>query len=105
LLCPQGANTEHCRDVIESATDVAALPGKLADDRNSAILNQVAQSLGELAFYQYSPRNSQWQMESKNALLKVAKSSHELQEAIDDLTTQRKYILGNCFLRFSLSWT
>jgi hypothetical protein len=101
LLCPHGENMEACQEVMESATDVASLPGKISSDGNTNVLNQLAKSLVELMAYQSLQRrglpthDSQWQSDSKNALAKISKSSAKLDEALEDLTSQRDSIIGN----------
>jgi hypothetical protein len=107
-LCPKGVTNAVRKEIMETAIDVVALPGKLyggtndnePDEETSGFADQFAEAIGDLTDYtarragSVITRDSQWRLMTRNGLDKI-KNAEGLNEASDELIAQRDNVFAN----------
>ena len=99
ILCPKNTTLEVQQELMETAIDVAALPGKLQSLESGNAMNQLAEVVSELSGMQAArngrqPRDTQWRLTTRNALERI-KSLEDLITSADEISQQKTKVLGN----------
>jgi hypothetical protein len=92
LIAPKGTTNRVQHEIVATAVDVVSLPGKSTNASavdNGLVMDQFVKAVGDLNDLSSrrigsAPRDSQWKMNSRNALDKI-KTPEELMENTDEL--------------------
>jgi hypothetical protein len=114
ILCPKGVSQAVRKELMETATDVVALPGKLGGTDASFVWDQFAGAVCDLTDLGSrragnQPRDTQWKIMSRNALDKI-KTIDDLSASTEELSGQRDKVLSNMEaamreVLFNAGWT
>jgi hypothetical protein len=99
FLCPKGVTLDVQEELMESATDVCALPGKLKGDDASSTMEALGATLSDMNSRNARrkntiPRETQWQTSNRNALGRI-KTYQNLIGFVGEFGKQRKQVLKN----------
>ena len=99
FLCPKGVTQEVQEELMEAATDVCALPGKLKGNDASSTMEALGATLSDMNSRNARrkntiPRETQWQTSNRNALGRV-KTRLDLASCATELGSQRKQVIKN----------
>jgi hypothetical protein len=99
FLCPKGVTLDVQEELMESATDVCALPGKLKGDDVSSTMEALGATLSDMNSRNARrkntiPRETQWQTSNRNALGRI-KTYQNLLDFVGEFGKQRKQVLKN----------
>ena len=99
FLCPKGVTLDVQEELMESATDVCALPGKLKGDDASSTMEALGATLSDMNSRNARrkntiPRETQWQTSNRNALGRI-KTYQNLLGFVGEFGKQRKQVLKN----------
>jgi hypothetical protein len=99
FLCPKGVTLDVQEELMESATDVCALPGKLKGDDASSTMEALGATLSDMNSRNARrkntiPRETQWQTSNRNALGRI-KTYQNLLDFVGEFGKQRQQVLKN----------
>jgi hypothetical protein len=91
--CPKGVALDAQEELMESATDVCALPGELKGDDASSTIEALGAALPDMNS-RNARRKTQWQTSNRNALGRI-KTYQNLLGFVGEFRKQRKQVLKN----------
>jgi hypothetical protein len=102
LIAPKGTTNQVQQEIVATAVDVVSLPGKSTNASavdDGIVMDQFVKAVGDLNDLSSrrigsAPRDSQWKMNSRNALDKI-KTPEELMENTDELLQSVEEIVSN----------
>jgi hypothetical protein len=102
LIAPKGTTNQVQQEIVATAVDVVSLPGKSTNASaldNGLVMDQFVKAVGDLNDLSSrrigsAPRDSQWKMNSRNALDRI-KTPEELMENTDELLQSVEEIVSN----------
>jgi L-lysine 2,3-aminomutase len=102
LIAPKGTTDQVHQAIVATSVDVISLPGKSTNASavdNGIVMDQFVKAVGDLNNLNSRrigsvPRDSQWKMNSRNALDKI-KTLKELMENTDELLQSVEEIVSN----------
>jgi hypothetical protein len=105
FICPKGITLDVKEELMEAATDVCALPGKLKGNDASSTMAALGATLSDLNSRNARrkntiPRETQWQNSNRNALGNI-KTFKELVSCANELGAQRKQVIKNMHNRMT----
>jgi hypothetical protein len=105
FICPKGITLDVKEELMEAATDVCALPGKLKGNDASSTMEALGATISDLNSRNARckntiPREAQWQNSNRNALGNI-KTFKELVSCTNELGAQRKQVIKNMHNRMT----